>query len=753
MIVFTRHSLARYIEHGRIEGFKADIGLDILSPELSVKVLGDDKFIIARGDSEESRLVLIADDCWSFVERSTHEVTARFLERIDRGARAMARPPVSLPLPWSKFSYENLLSYFALPKNLNVKSLRWIAESLGDGHVCFWRLTDSDYRLPLQDFTADHAQSNLAISNYQSAFTESMQAFAKLQPRPMALQVSFDLERVGSGSLVKDLSYSQWISRLTDPQKLVLANAVAEPLKIRGVAGSGKTLTLELKALAEVYKKVDENTQAGLHGTQWLPRILYLTHSWSMAQQVEDSLNRLDERRLAAQVEVMPLTYLREYLQGDLPADFEVLGEDSLDGKQQQLRLISDAVDYVCNTSWETYPNPSDWVRSGVEGGQGDTARLRLCWALMREFIEVFDPHDIKPRINSLKKYLSLPRENWMVPLSTRADLELSFDIYSHYVQQLLVEEGLITTDQIVDDFRKYLETYIWNALRSSRGYDLVLVDEFHLFSDSERGLLHLLTRDAESHPRLIIAMDPNQSLFTLLTGLSDDEISRGSGSRLARAHNIEAIDLEVAHRFTVPIFNLVRYLHDAMPNVVQLGHDWVYENLCPSGQASEGSIPLVHFAPDRDVARFAAKAAFEALKTAAQEQRVALIGVGSGDLEAIKRSLSDYQYPPSSYSLIESRDDVERLRYSRRSLVVTASEYSAGLQFSDVIVVGGLGGSYEYGLGASAKRALYSQLYLAVSRAEELLSVYCPEDEEHLSSVLNNGIEAGVLQAEIGLA
>jgi hypothetical protein len=273
------------------------------------------------------------------------------------------------------------------------------------------------------------------------------------------------------------------------------------------------------------------------------------------------------------------------------------------------------------------------------------------------------------------------------------------------------------------------------------------LVDEFHLFSDSERYLLHLLTKDVEEHPRLVMAMDPSQSVFMLLTGLSEDGISRGSDNVVERP-KATSINLDVAHRFTPPMFDFIRFLHSTMPNVVELGHDWVYESAPAPGVATGGGVPHVRFVPQEILAQSAVNAAFEMLKGLAHEERVALIGVGNSDLEAINRVLESDTRPSSSFVTIEGRDDIEQLRYSRRALIVTASEYSAGLQFSHVIVLGGSAGSYEYGSGASAKRALYSQFYLAASRAEENLTVFAPE-EGNFSDILNRGVEAGVIRQQ----
>ncbi|MFD5804025.1 MULTISPECIES: UvrD-helicase domain-containing protein [unclassified Streptomyces] len=746
LIVFTRSSLPEYIEHGRIDGFQSDPELGLLGDNLFLSETRDCRFIVHREDDQDSRLILVNEWCWGLITENTTETATRFLERIDRASRAMAHPPVSLPHQWSKFSYENFLAFFALPRNLNQESLRWVAESLQGGHAAFWWLTDRNDPKPLQSFTIDHAPVSDAIFGYHQALDSAVQTFSGVKEKPQLLQPSIDLMRVGAGSVARERAYSEWLPQLTEAQRDILDNTLADPLKIRGVAGSGKTLTLQLKALHELYTTTSaavSNAQSPTSGSGVLPRILFLTHSWAMAEQVEEAFRRLDERGLSSKIDVMPLLYLKEWLQGPLSSEVEVLGEDSLDGKQQQMRLIGEAIEHIKSSTWTSYKtNVSDWVRQGVDADRDEAGRLRLCWALLREFAEVFDSREIKTLPNALQKYIDLPRESWMVPLETKADRELSFRVYKYYVRQL-VEEGLVTTDQVVDDLRRDLEKYEWNAVRSGRGYDIVFVDEFHLFSDPERYLLHLLTREAEKPPRLVMAMDPSQSVFLLLTGLAETDISRTASGMIQRGQT-KSIDLKTTHRFTEPIFKFLRYLHSQMPNVVELGHDWVYDAIPDAGKTGR-ELPRARFVSRHQLAETGVAEAFALHAASTQEQRVALIGIGNSELEAIREVLKNSGHSTASYVLIDGRDEIERLRYSRRALIVTAAEYAAGLQFSHVVVVGGTSGNHEYGHGTSAMRALYSQFYLAASRAEEHLTVVAPQEQGGFGEVLGKAVDADV--------
>jgi hypothetical protein len=155
-------------------------------------------------------------------------------------------------------------------------------------------------------------------------------------------------------------------------------------------------------------------------------------------------------------IDVMPLPILQESIQGSFTDGALLLGDDSLEGKQKQLGLIVHSIDAVIESAGSTFRGrASDLVASALDAEPGDATRLSLAWHLMREFVEVIDAHRLKPGANSLIKYRDLPRETWMVPLDTKGDREFAFAVYRTYVSRL-VEEGQMTVDQAVSDFRNY---------------------------------------------------------------------------------------------------------------------------------------------------------------------------------------------------------------------------------------------------------------------------------------------------------
>jgi len=755
MKVFTTNSLRAFLEIGRsvaFEPFQADTdyGVDLVAVDVDGQC-----FLCHRADDSNSNLVMVDEAAWEAAQVHTPSRSEDMLRRIDRVAWEMCHPPISLPWSWSKYSYANLVAFFAFPRFLNPDSSRWIAEALPQGDACFWRLTDRSDQLRLENFEPDRSRIGQVRSLFPQAIAKCKELFPE-QPVAAAqlLQPTIDLGKVSFGSVVGTETFTTWRRMLTSEQRRVLDLATM-PIKIRGAAGTGKTLVMMLKALNELYADLDRretSNSAGNDTEQNRARILFVTHSWAMADQVAEGLQLLDERDVASTlIDVMPLTFLREYIQGQ-QADTEVFGEDSLDGKQRQLDLISRAIDDVIATTWSSYEDDvSPWVRIGAQDGPGTHARKRLCWSLMREFTEVIDANRLKPGINAMRRYIGIDRAGWMVPLDTKGDREFAFGIYSSYVEYLVTKQQL-TIDQAVSDFRGFLESYVWNLRRRDRGYDLIFVDEFHLFNDTERLIIHLLTSESEEYPKIILAMDPYQSPFAYVTGLKEDELSHAAKEIIGNPKHLPIVDFMKSYRFGPRILAFVRHIHDRVPNLVDVGHDWQYA-ISDDSNSTGDELPVIHFISKDDVISEALGIAKRLNRGGGRDEkdrRVALVGIGNSDLMDVAAYLAGNPESKANFEVVKSRDDYYQLNYSRKAIVVTSALYAAGLQFSDVVVVSTSADSPEFGpAGTGAHKATLTYLYLAITRARNTLHIVCPTDDGVLAETLKVPVNEGLARLE----
>ena len=303
---------------------------------------------------------------------------------------------------------------------------------------------------------------------------------------------------------------------VTEDQRAFIDAPTDKSIRLRGPAGSGKTLALTLKAIREVLGARDAGDEI---------RVLIVTHSWALAAQIADSIDQMGIGKLQ-EIDVFPLleiaqTVLPQQRKGS--AGFTLIGEDSYSGKQAQLDEILELIEDFTKGEWITYRSKvSQALRNRIDSTDGD-ARLALAWDLLIEFGSVIGAATIFPGAGSELKYYQLPRASWMLPLESRDDLRVVFVLYSQFMDSLEAR-SLVTSDQLLADFLSYLVTHAWNRSRKSQGYDLVFVDEFHLFSRLERQVLHYLTRDLAIYPRIFMAVDPRQSPSEAFIGTAADQ-------------------------------------------------------------------------------------------------------------------------------------------------------------------------------------------------------------------------------------
>lgn len=700
------------------------------------------RFLVHRDDPPDvPRIVVVCQD-GTLLGAAGSNASRTVFERAHRVALEAAHPPVILPDAWSSYQHGNLVAFFACPREEG--SLRWVCEihPRASGDTCFWKLTTGDRdQIALERFDPPSVVYDRIAAVWPEAYAQIAEAFASLpaDPTTAALQAIIDLDATTFGAVTRHRTFSTWLEALTPAQRQFVDAAPSTAVKIRGAAGSGKTLALELKALRELYRARDRGEPT---------RILFATHSWAMAEQVDSALQQLDESWDTDAIEVYPLVSLAQSV---LPAErsghgFDLLGEDSLTGKRLQIDRIDALVESLRRGDWLTFrakASPSFAARMDTERRSAE--RNALVWDLMVEFACVLSANGILPGINAERQYLALPRSPWMVPLEAPADRLFVLLVYERYVNSLR-EAKLLTSDQLINDLLNYLETFAWNIRREESGYDLIFVDELHLFSEQERLALHYLTRDAGRYPRMFMALDPRQSPAEMYVDIAPGAVTRSdSGTADTYLGDIHSVDLTVVHRFTPEILALVRHVNLSFP-ALDLGEDWELDLTDVTSSVDAGTVPtIVRHSTRHDAMTGALERGLDLARTATGEDRAAVIVLEPGVLHDFKTQV--VAEGTSHVSIIESRDDVDRLRYSRRSVVVGAAEYLGGLQFKSVLICGlpDSGGAFA-NLGHHRRRVL-SLLYLAISRATSLVEIHVSDDAGGIPGILEAAVAAGVAQ------
>jgi hypothetical protein len=247
-------------------------------------------------------------------------------------------------------------------------------------------------------------------------------------------------------------------------------------------------------------------------------------------------------------------------------------------------------------------------------------------------------------------------------------------------------------------------------------GYDLVFVDEFHLFSPLERQVLHYLTRDVVTYPRIFMAVAPRQSPSEAFIGTASDHTR--SSTAMSGEHDfgdITNLELTTVHRFTPQILDLIKHVHHEFPTF-DLGRDW-------------------------DIA----------VRDLYRNGRLALAVVDMRQWQRFSELASRVEQSGKFHvSIISGRTDVEGLGYRRRGLVVGPAEYLAGLQF-EAVLVGGVPDLHTAAPTANEKTRILSLLYLALSRAEREIRVFVNEDDGGAAEVLLRAVANGLMESERG--
>lgn len=703
----------------------------------------DFEVLVHREDGQDEQLVAFMRDDYGkdpFVPEKLRSFRAASLSRIASFAERVRGPGgVSLPQGWRQYKHQSLVSFFAVPGTQDSNKSRWIAELLqGDQHdVVVWGISGASGRELLEEFS--RSARDLAgkfRSSWLEAHAESQHTFIE-EERSNSVGSDFFLGPL-EVSPTKGWPYEKWIGEISADQRAFIEAGTDRSIRLRGPAGSGKTLAIVLKAIREAEAAAQSENEI---------RLLVVTHSWALATEISDSLESVGQR-LFPEVDVFPLLEIAKSISPQYVHDdsgFNLVGDDSQSGKTAQLDEILEAIDEFLAGDWITFKaNASPELRDRLETHEAD-GRFALAWDLLIEFGSVIGASAIFPGAGAEARYLNLGRSSWMMPFQRRDDLRVVFAIYSIYMRSLEAR-SLLTADQVMADLLSHLETHAWNRARKSQGYDLIFVDEFHLFSPLERQVIHYLSRDVGSYPRVFMALDPRQSPSEAFIGSASDETLTGLTANESNFGEVSNYELTTVHRFTPQILDLIAHIHHSFPTL-NLGDDWDVDFSEVDSSRVAGSIPRVVHSASRAGEE---EEVLKAVQEVYSHNRIALAVVdaqewrGYSDLAAQLSRSGKYHV-----SIISSRTETETLRYRRRGVVVAPVEYLAGLQFETVLVAG------IPDLASLSTRSdrtrLLSLLYLAVSRAENDVRLFVNDHNGGVADVFQQAIASGILAKQDG--
>lgn len=659
------------------------------SSMVAFRDFGDGTAVLAsRGDSRGARFAVI--DCIevaSFPPGSTKEVFARVL----RAVRATGRFPIRLPASWSEFHHQALIAFFALPRTFG--NYRWVAKfDAQQSAILFLKVTSSEKPVDLEKYQAKAPPS---LRNRVDEVIGSMpRSTAGKEEKTFVDKVDFDA--IGGSAISRSWTIEAWDKHLTAQQKRVRDLSTGSNIRIAGPAGSGKTLALCIRALSEAQRAATEGRPM---------RVLFATHSWAMAERIDDTLRILNGGQSVQEVTVYPLLQvLREVLGASYASGLNVLGEDSTEGRRRQFDLLAESLTSISSADKALLlaQGLSAHVETALGAAPTSLARLDLLEDLYEEINGFLLAEGLLPGDRKREEdYLTQPRPDELPPFVRRGDRALVLLVYRQFLVKLR-DWGFVTTDQLVSDATKILETFSWSVRRESEGYDLVLVDELQLFDAQERFALQLLTTSPET-AAFVTAEDPSQGVFSAVAPQWRREVAT-KGKR-------ESIELASIHRFSRGILNFVTHLYRQFPLNAQAFP-------IEAGTDAAADLPALIRAhsPDACIAHVIALLR-EIMPQLTGDERLAVICLDGSSGKVAEHLRGD----GFNVALIQSLDDVEQLTYSKRSAVVGEWQFLGGTQFTDVIVASCAGSTATSTFGRIRE---LTALYVAASRASRRLTL-----------------------------
>jgi hypothetical protein len=687
-------------------------------------VLSDVVYILSNNADTDSGLLVVnigRDGVFSGPGRKR----PRF-ERILRVALRHFDRNVSLPVQWQAYHEGSRISVYAESVSRQVQTRIYFDQAAGERNDLYAYGTTDGPR-PLLQVDPDMALFEAAVACLEDAIYAEEPQVSSVGNFSILLSERLGTQLGGSATL------KQWLeSRLNREQLSFVRKPHDAPVRLRGAAGTGKTQAMAIKCLEDMYEDADgPNSKT----------FAFLTHSSALAHEVVrgmlyalDPSERWQSLKSADGRPKLWMGTLYELAEEQLNYGHKGLSPLSLDGREgreYQRILIEDALAKVTTDARVMY---SVLAEEAAFANRLTSARHRpaLVEELMNEFACVLDAENVRKGTTQAEAYLAGVRERWQMPLTTCQQRQAVLEVHDVY-RALLKQERLLSMDQMIADYDRYLSTHEWEQLRDRDGFDVIFVDEYHYFNRIEAMTLHSLFRSrAQRSGRwpLFMAYDLKQSTSDAALG-GGFERFRNPG--VGRSTEVE---LTENYRSTPQITAFLQDLDAAFPSMDLEGE---YNTHIADSKQADGEQPVLHV---YDSNTQLVDGVFEKAAEAARRiggRRVAVLCLND-DLFDRYRKAGRIQ---GKFVPVTSREDLKELQFARTRCVFSMPQYVAGLQFEFVFLIHAdqtdLSDDF---LSQSARRRYVNRVYGGASRAQRRLMIAASKERGGKSEILNGPID-----------
>lgn len=621
-------------------------------------------------------------------------------ERVIRVALRHFDRSISIPIQWQPYHAGSRLSVFA--QSSRDSEQRVYFDQSPDGTTNLYAFAVTSNPKDMIGVQEDNALYQRAMEGICDALLADSPAAPPVGNFGVLLSEPLGVQLASTGTL------QEWYEqRLNREQRVFVDQPHDRPVRLRGAAGTGKTQSMVVKCLRDMYADTDGDKT-----------IAFLTHSSALAHTVvRGMLHALDPTERWTSLKT-PFGHPRlwtgtiyELAQEKLGYEKKGLKPLSLDGREgreYQRMLIDEAIRQVVldpRIVLEHFPSCPDF-QDRLKNRAEDAS---LIDELMNEFACVLDLESIKKDTHEANRYARGSREPWQMVLPSESHRRVVLEIHDIY-RALLRAEKMLSMDQMIADFDRYLGTHEWGALRERDGFDLVFVDEYHYFTRAEAMLLHNLFKTrAQVGGRWPLLM-----AYDLKQGTNDVAISGGMEKfRNPGVGESVLTELKQVYRSTPQITAFLRDLDASFPAMDLEGE---YATYVAESQQEDGETPtLTVYETDIKLV----DSIFEQATRIARDidgggRQVAVLCLNEAMFDKIRVAgrVRDKFVP------ITTREDLKELRYAKSKCVFSMPEFVAGLQFHTVFLIHADSADYDEDQGQGARRRYVSRAYLGASRA-----------------------------------
>lgn len=621
-------------------------------------------------------------------------------ERVIRVALRHFDRSIAIPIQWQPYHVGSRLSVFAQPSRDAQQRVYFDQSPDGTGNLYAFSVTSNpEDQIGVPE---DNALYQRAMEGICDALLADPPAAPPVGNFGVLLSEPLGVLLASAGTL------QEWYEqRLNREQRTFVDRPHDRPVRLRGAAGTGKTQSMVVKCLRDLYADADGDKT-----------FAFLTHSSALAHTVvRGMLHALDPTERWALLKtpsgqprlwIGTIYELAQEKLGYAKKGLKPLSLDGCDGREYQRILIEQAIGQVVRDPrivLDLFPGCRDF-QERLKNRAEDAS---LIDELMNEFACVLDLESIKKDTHEANRYARGSRDAWQMVLPSEAHRRVVLEIHDIY-RALLRAEKMLSMDQMVADFDRYLGTHEWGALRERDGFDLVFVDEYHYFTRIEAMLLHSLFKTRAQ----VCGRWPLLMAYDIKQGTNDVAISGGMEKfRNPGVGESVLTELKQVYRSTPQITAFLRDLDASFPAMDLEGE---YATYVAESQQENGETPTltVYETDIKLVDSVFEQAARMARDIDGGGSQVAVLCLNEALFDKIRFAgrVRDKFVP------ITTRDDLKELRYAKSKCVFSMPEFVAGLQFHTVILIHADSADYDEDQGLGRRRRYVSRVYLGASRA-----------------------------------